>query len=71
MVANFYLFLDHFGLKTGKSLLPQQIISNSVTILNANELNNFITNESNILYIIMLKYIKFKILDIATWKETL
>ena len=32
MVANFYLFLDHFGPKTGKSLLPQQIISNSETI---------------------------------------
>ena len=30
VVANFYLFLDHFGLKTDKSLLPQQIISNSV-----------------------------------------
>ena len=30
MVANFYLFLDHFGLKTGKSLLPQQTIFNSV-----------------------------------------
>ena len=29
MVTNFYLFLDHFGLKTGKSLLPQQIIFNS------------------------------------------
>ena len=32
MVANFYLFLDHFGLKTGKSLLPQQIIFNSVQL---------------------------------------
>ena len=32
MVANFYLFLDHFGLKIGKSLLPQQIISNSVPL---------------------------------------
>ena len=32
MVANFYLFLDYFGLKTGKSFLPQQIISNSEAI---------------------------------------
>ena len=32
MVANFYLFLDQNGLKTGKSLLPQQIISNSVEL---------------------------------------
>ena len=33
VVANFYLFLDHFGLKTGKSLLPQQNIFNSVATL--------------------------------------
>ena len=30
MVSNFYLFLDQNGIKTGKSLLPQQIIFNSV-----------------------------------------
>ena len=32
VVANFYLFLDQNGLKTGKSLLPQQTIFNSVMV---------------------------------------
>ena len=30
--SNFYLFLDQNSLKTGKSLLPQQIIFNSVRV---------------------------------------